>query len=214
MQVHPVEVWDLLDLLGLPPEWSAEAFLRFFDDMEQPNPSPEAMERMAWLFQAVERGYGQITTEDAQGLTDLSRLKANKVLRALRDSASIPRRQLETQERRAAIRIVRAHTPIRRLVSRHTRELLRRYFKAGTLTTPIADRRVEDCFVKMSSGERALYEAVEDYIAGTYNQAAAAERNAVGFVMTIYRRRLASSFRALGNTLQRTSGRHYSTTAG
>ena len=203
MQVHPVEVWDLLDLLGLPPEWTAEAFLRFFDDTEQPSPSPEAMERMARLFQAVERGYGPVATEDAQGLADLSRLKANKVLRALRGDASIPRRQLETPERRAAVRIVQAHTPIRRLVSRHTRELLRRYFKAGTLTTPIADRQVEDCFVTMSADERALYEAVDDYIAGTYNQAAAAQRNAVGFVMTIYRRRLASSFRALGNTLQR-----------
>ena len=203
MQVHPVEIWDLLDLLGLPPEWTAEAFLRFFDDLEQPNPSTDAMERMARLFQAVERDYGPITSEDARGLADLSRLKANKVLRALRDGSSIPRRQLETPERRAAVRIVQAHTPIRRLVSRHTRELLRRYFKAGTLTTPIADRSVEDRFVKMSVGERSLYEAVEDYISGTYNQAAAAERNAVGFVMTIYRRRLASSFRALGSTLQR-----------
>ncbi len=203
MQVHPVEIWDLLDLLGLPPEWTEEAFLRFFDDMEQPSPSPEALERMARLFRAVEFSYGPVAIEDAQHLANLSRLKANKVLRALRDDASIPRRQLETPERRAAVRIVQAHTPIRRLVSRHTRELLRRYFKAGTLTTPIADRRVEDCFIKMSAGERALYEAVEDYIAGTYNQAAAAERNAVGFVMTIYRRRLASSFRALDNTLQR-----------
>ncbi len=203
MQVHPVEVWDLLDLLGLPPEWTAEAFLRFFDDLEQPSPSPDAMERMARLFQAVERGYGPIATEDARGLADLSSLKANKVLRALRDGSSIPRRQLETLERQAAVRIVQAHTPIRQLVSRHTRELLRRYFKAGTLTTPIADRRVEDHFVKMSAGERALYDAVEDYISGTYNQAAVAERNAVGFVMTIYRRRLASSFRALGSTLQR-----------
>ena len=203
MQVHPVEVWDLLDLLGLPQEWTAEAFLSFFDDLEQPSPSPDAMERMARLFRAVEHSYGSITTEDARSLAELSRLKANKVLRALRDSSSIPRRQLETPERRAAVRIVQAHTPIRRLVSRHTRELLRRYFKAGTLTTPIADRQVEDRFVKMSAGERALYDAVEDYISGTYNQAAAAERNAVGFVMTIYRRRLASSFRALGNTLQR-----------
>ena len=83
MQVHPVEVWDLLDLLGLPPEWTAEAFLRFFDDMEQPSPSPEAMERMARLFQAVERRYGPVTTEDAQRLADLSRLKVNKVLRAV-----------------------------------------------------------------------------------------------------------------------------------
>ena len=55
----------------------------------------------------------------------------------------------------------------------------------------------------MTADERALYDAVEDYIASTYNQAAAAERTAVGFVMTIYRRRLASSFQALRATLQR-----------
>ena len=203
MQVHPVEVWDLLDLLGLPPEWSAEAFLRFFEDLEQPSPSSQALDRMSGLFRAVERSYGEVATEDAQRLTALSRFKANKVLRALRDPASIPRRQLETEERRAALRIVQAHTPIRRLVSRHTRELLRRYFKAGTLTTPIADRSVDDRFIDMTSEERALYGAVEEYIASTWNQAGAAERTAVGFVMTIYRRRLASSFHALRATLRK-----------
>ncbi len=147
MQVHPVEVWDLLNLLGLPPEWTAKAFLDFFDDMEQPNPSSDALDRMARLFQSVERVYGKVKTEDAQCLVDLSHLKAKKVLRALRDDASIPRRQLETPERRAAIKLMRANTPLRRLVSRHTRELLRRYFKAGMLTTPIADRRVEAHFL-------------------------------------------------------------------
>ena len=202
MQVHPVEVWDLLHLLGLPPEWTAKAFLNFFDDIEQPSPSSDALDRMARLFQSVERHFGEVKTEDAQRLAKLSRLKANKVLRALRDGASIPRRQLETTERRAAVNIMRAHTPLRRLVSRHTRELLRRYFKAGMLTTPIADRRVEDRFIEMTSEERALYDAVEDYITSTYNQASANERTAVGFVMTIYRRRLASSFSALRNTLQ------------
>ena len=55
----------------------------------------------------------------------------------------------------------------------------------------------------MTGDERELYDAVEDYIATTYNQAAADERTAVGFVMTIYRRRLASSFRALSATLER-----------
>ena len=203
MQVHPVEVWDLLDLLGLPPEWTADAFLRFFEDLEQPSPSAQALDRMAGLFRAVERSYGEVATADVQRLTALSRLKANKVLRALRDPASIPRRQLETEERRAALRIMQAHTPIRRLVSRHTRELLRRYFKAGMLTTPIAERSVKDCFVDMTPEERALYGAVEEYIASTYNQAGAAERTAVGFVMTIYRRRLASSFHALRTTLRK-----------
>ena len=203
MQVHPVEVWDLLHLLGLPPEWTAEAFLRFFEDLEQPSPSAQALDRMAGLFRAVERAYGEVATADAQRLTALSRFKANKVLRALRDAASIPRRQLETGERRAALRIVQAHTPLRRLVSRHTRALLRRYFQAGMLTTPIAERSVKDRFVDMTPEERALYGAVEEYIASTYNQAGAAERTAVGFVMTIYRRRLASSFHALRATLRK-----------
>ena len=204
MQVHPIEVWDLLNLLGLPPEWTADAFLRFFDDLDHPSPPPEAMERLARLFRAVEDDRTKVTADAAGRLTGLSPLKTNKVLRALRDPAGIPRRQLETAERRAALAVIRGHTPLRYLVSRHTRELLRRYFEAGMLTTPIAERRIEDRFIDMTADERGLYEAVEDYIASTYNQASADERSAVGFVMTIYRRRLASSFRALRITL----GRH------
>ena len=203
MQVHPVEVWDLLNLLGLPSEWSAKEFLRFFDDIGQPSPTAESLDRMAALFRSAERAYGEVDTADVQRLTDLSRLKSNKVLRALRDAASIPRRQLETAERRAAVEIMRANTPIRRLVSRHTRELLRRYFRAGMLTTLIAERQVEDRFLEMTDAERAIYEAVEDYIATTYSRARGRERTAVGFVMTVYRRRLASSFVALRETLRK-----------
>ena len=203
MQVHPVEVWDLLNLLGLPDDWTASAFLRFFEDIGQTSPSGDALERMARLFRAAERQFGALPAPYAQRITGLSALRANRVLRALRDRASIPRRQLETTERRAALAVMRSQTPVRHLVSRHTRELLRRYHSKGLLATPIAERRVEDRFVEMTADERALYDAVEDYIASTYNQAAADERTAVGFVMTIYRRRLASSFRALHTTLQR-----------
>ena len=71
------------------------------------------------------------------------------------------------------------------------------------LSTPIARRQVDDRFIELTAAERELYAAVEGYIAGTWNQAAAAERSAVGFVMTIYRRRLASSFQALRTTLER-----------
>ena len=201
MQVHPIEVWDLLNLLGLPPEWTEKAFLDFFDDLEQPNPSAKVLDRMASLFRAAERAHGGVLVADAQRLTELSRLKANKVLRALRGEASIPRRQLETSERRAAIQIMRANTPVRRLVSRNTRELLRRYFRAGTLSTPIAERRVEDRFLDLTADERAIYEAIEGYIASTYSRASGKERTAVGFVMTVYRRRIASSFAALRETL-------------
>jgi hypothetical protein len=70
------------------------------------------------------------------------------------------------------------------------------------MQTPIADREVDDRFIPLSMAEAKIYEAVENYISTTYNQASAKEKNAVGFVMTIYRRRLASSFQALRNTLE------------
>ena len=203
MQVHPIEVWDLLNLLGLPPEWTAGAFLTFFEDIAQPSPTPEAWERMARLYQATERDHGEVARETAERLTGSSSLRANQVLRALRDRASIPRRQLGTEERQAALKVIRAHTPIRRRVSRHTRELLRRHFESGNPSTPIATRHVEDRFLEMTDTERALYDAVNAYITSTYMKASSAERPAIGFVMTIYRRRLASSFQALHATLER-----------
>ena len=83
MQVHPIEVWDLLDLLGLPPEWTAPAFLDFFEQVNEPSPSAEALDRMARLFQAVEREQAPVSRDAVERLTGLSRLKAGTVLRAL-----------------------------------------------------------------------------------------------------------------------------------
>ena len=39
MQVHPVEVFDLLSLLGLPSEWGEQHLLRFFNEVLQDNPT-------------------------------------------------------------------------------------------------------------------------------------------------------------------------------
>lgn len=203
MQVHPVEVWDLLDLLGMPPEWSADSFVRFFDEADAPSPSHGAMDWMASMFRAAEAAYGPLTPEDLKRLDpQWSKLRAKKVLSALRDPSSIPRRKLENHERTLAIRTMRTNTPVARLISRHTRDLLRAYHKAGKISTRIADRDVVDRFVELSPPERALYEAVEDYISTTYDQASEKEKTAVGFVLTTYRKRLASSFFALRNTLE------------
>src|SRR5262249_40935669 len=57
MQVDPIEVWDLLSLLNLPPQWTENSFRRFFRIVEQPNPSPEAFDDLARLFQAAELQY-------------------------------------------------------------------------------------------------------------------------------------------------------------
>src|SRR6266567_438560 len=165
------------------------------------SPSHEDMEFLAAMFRVAERSFGPATEEDAKRFGATSSLQAKKILAALRDPAAIPRRRMEAAQRTVALRLIRAHSPVGRLVSRHTRELLRRYHKAGKLSTPIATRIVEDEFINLSDDEKRIYDAVEDYISTTYNQASPKEKNVVGFVMTIYRRRLASSFAALANTL-------------
>jgi hypothetical protein len=203
MQVHPLEVYDLLFLLDLPPEWNASAFQEFFRLAAKPEATADDLDRMASLFQAVERAYGETPLDEAmRRAPNRSALRAKRILRALRDGPSIPRRQLDAEDRKAAIALMRANTPVGRLVSRHTRDLLREYHRLGRLATPIASRHVEDRLLRMSDDEAAVYAAVEDYIATTYDNAAADERSSVGFVMTIYRRRLASSFFALRRTLE------------
>jgi hypothetical protein len=161
MQVHPVEVWDLLSLLGLPPEWHEHAFLKFCKAVDHPSPSHEDMEFLAAMFRATEQRYGPATEQDARRVGATSRLQAKRVLSALRDSAAIPRRQMDAATRGVALRVMRSQSPIGRLISRHTRDLLRRYHKAGTLQTPIADREVEDRFVPLSTDEARIADEAE-----------------------------------------------------
>ncbi len=86
-------------------------------------------------------------------------------------------------------------------MARHTRNLLREYHRRGLIDTPIATRDVRDVAFDMTPAEKAMYDALGDYIDQTYNNASPEKRSAVGFVLTIYQRRLASSFYALQQTL-------------
>jgi SNF2 family DNA or RNA helicase len=203
MQVHPVEVWDLLSLLAMPAAWSRGAFLEFFRKSGNTNPSHDDLEFLAALFRAAEAAFGPVPQDVAERrAVGKSSLKAKKVLRALRDVAATPRRQLSSDERRSAVAIMRAHTPVAGLISRHTRDLLREYHRRGMIDSPIATRMVVDEFLDMSPVEEEVYCALEEYISSTYNNAAQDKRSAVGFVMTTYRKRLASSVYALRQTLE------------
>ena len=197
MQMHPVELWDLLDLLGLPDEWHRDdgVFLRYFQRASG-NPSPEDLEYLAALFRSTEASFGEMAdTEAAQILPEVSPLKRKKVLRALRDVSAIPRKTMDADTRRAATCFLRAASPLRHRMIRNTRELLRRY------KLPVPKRDPREVVVEMTPAESALYTAVEDFIGDAYRAASPEKRSAVGFVMTVYRRRLASSFEALKRTL-------------
>lgn len=202
MQVHPVEVYDLLKLLGLPAAWSEGAFLQYFDILGREHQSHHEMEILAHLFRAVEANWGPVKPEALHRFTSGSSLVAKRVLGALRDEAKTKRETMSSSDRVVAMAVLRSHTPVSRLVSRNTRALLRAYYEAGKMSARVAQRKVGDEMLPLSAAERVVYEAVEDYIASTYNAAQQADRPAVGFVMTIYRRRLASSFHALRKTLE------------
>lgn len=134
-------------------------------------------------------------TAAAQFLPDISALKRKKVLRALRDVSAIPRKTLDADTRRAATKLLQAASPLRHRMVRNTRQLLRRY------KLPVPTRDPREIVVEMTADESALYTAVEDFIGDVYKAAPQEKRSAVGFVMTVYRRRLASSFEALKRTL-------------
>ena len=205
MQVHPVEIYDLLQILGIPKTWNERAFLDYFDWLGG-NPDEDRLHAMAMLFQITEAEYGPVSEGDVRRIgerLDLPDISMKKVLRALRDpNTNIPIKRLNTKQRRAAMAVLKAGNPIRHRMSRYTRNLLREYYKKGLLDSPIAERTVNDIAIDLTPPERALYEAVEDYISKAYQAASPEKRNAVGFVMTSYRRRVASSFHALRRTLE------------
>ncbi|WP_206432934.1 SNF2-related protein [Sphingomonas sp. ABOLH] len=208
LQTNGLELYDLLSLLGLPDEWTADDFERYFEALRQPNVPTHEFEACVALFQATERTYGELAETRAAGIgaggrnAPLSRVAVKTVLSALRGASSIKRRRLTPMERSAAIRILKGWTPIAALLSRHTRALLRRYKAAGKLDVRIATRDVRDRLVDMSGEERELYEATEKLITDAYANADEKKRAAVGFILTIYRKRLSSSFAALACSLR------------
>ena len=207
MQVSPLEVWDLLSLLGLPPQWTAENFTRFFRWVEQQNPDDATLAALAALWQSTVESYGAPPTSALPEVLCASSIKHRKVLKALGDRDPLSRRNLNVELRRAVLALARRWTPVQGLISRHSRNLLRAYQQQGAMMDlAIGRRHVDDRFLASSAQERALYDAVEDFISNQYaryRNAGARKRSAVGFVMTIYRRRLASSVAALVATLRK-----------
>ncbi|MCY4173478.1 MAG: SNF2-related protein [Cyanobacteria bacterium MAG CAR3_bin_5] len=206
MQVSPLEVWDLLNLLGLPPQWTEETFTHFFQWVDQKNPDDAILATLAELWRSTVERFGEAPSSAWPETLRNSSIKRRKALRALGDRDPLSRRNLDVELRRAVLALARRWTPVQGLISRHSRNLLRAYQQQGAMNLDIGQRRVEDRFLASSNQERILYDAVEDFISTQYAKAGARKRSAVGFVMTVYRRRLASSVAALVSTLEKRLG--------
>ena len=106
MQVHPVELWDLLNLLGVPPDWSSETFVKYFDVLGR-NPGEHELQMAARLFQVTEKGFGDTPESEIGRVADtveLGKIARKKVIAALREpDATIPLRRLNTKQRQATL---------------------------------------------------------------------------------------------------------------
>jgi len=204
MQIDPREVFDLLKLLGMGGRWGVERnFLSYFEELRLP------FEEIDWGFilgmlddyfatggewderfcRIAEERLGPVTWDQLRRLHSSSNYEA--VIRQLSATAQGVLRQMAAR-----------HTPIRRHVFRNTRTLLREYYKRGLLKDKIPYRDPKPEWIVMKPEEEQLYHRIEEYIQDYY-QKYEAERRGLGFIMTVYRRRLTSSFYAIEESLKR-----------
>ena len=209
MQVHPVEVWDLLRVVGIAGRWGAREaeFLRYYDELARP------YEERDWDFLLAMWGDHMLTdgtieetvektVKEQVGEVTYQKLRELPFLPTGRRTAAL---QLGPDERAALDLLLQRVTPVRRRMWRNTRALLRRYREKGLLRQNVPTRRPQNIWVplrKGAGGERELYERIDEYIADYY-QKYEGEKKGLGFVMAVYRRRLTSSFYALQRSLER-----------
>ena len=109
-------------------------------------------------------------------------------------------RLADPANRRALLRKMQETAPAKRLMSRHTRDLLESYQRDGLLNDRMPQRVVRSVPIRMNDAERELYDRIDDLVHACYDDPRRVNTTAMGFVMTIYRRRLGSSPRAYAQT--------------
>ncbi|MYB24505.1 MAG: hypothetical protein F4X37_05305 [Acidimicrobiia bacterium] len=208
LQAGSADLWDLLDLCELPPGWSdgPHTLERYFKQLQEPFGARDwgYLKRML-AAQVTAGGINGDAWGDIQQRLDWAsagRLEAFAHFGLPpSDRAAIPHEQRPLWDD-----WLRANTPVRRRVFRTTRATLKSYRRGGLLDAEVVipNRHVADEFLSLGEARR-LYERIDDYIARHYNAYLAAGGASVplGFIMTVYRRRLTSSFRAVRRSLQR-----------
>lgn len=212
MQVSPIEVWDLLKLFGLPGQWGTDPliFQHHHTNLHAIRTNPSAAN---WEL-ASELACSELAREPI-GLSlskkwkeKLGSVDYRKLVSAL-DNHRMLRQLAEERDDNgelkylpALLEILDHLTPLRRKMHRFSRETLKRYALEGIEIGRLAEREPEPIWTEMSAEESELYDKVEEYITDFYKKYEG-ERKGLGFVMTVYRRRLTSSFHALSESLKR-----------
>ncbi len=198
MQTAAWEPWDLLAVLGEGGAWLADfrtllAYYNVIHGLEHGNLlrlPPGESRRAAWLA-CSDKDF----PKPPDGFTPLaSDHEGDQRLRHVLPS-----------QKAAVSRWLRRGSPLARRMHRNTRNTLRQYHKRGLSSEQPPSREVIDRpynYQPLDGPERQLYDAIEKYIDKRFDELER-EKPGKGFVMTIYRRRAASSPHALRQSLER-----------
>lgn len=206
MQVHPVEVWDLLSTLGMGGRWGADedAFLSYFAQLRRPFDQVDWEFIFDMLHDYLDCGGELDASFRAEARLNLGPVNCEmlKELPRRPGKRAAILRQLGKKAEPFIVEMARRHTPLARYGFRNTRALLREYEKRGLMQSAVPVRKPRIKRVPMRSEEQALYERIDEYITHFYHKYEN-ERRGLGFIMTVYRRRLTSSFYAVSESLKR-----------
>ncbi len=204
LQTAAVELVDLLRQTGLTgPLADEHAFVRFYRELGKPADKDIAW---AWLAEQIKRTPEMPRTgaEDALAADIVRRLgpvPAEIVFRFGRDGVPAGQRtqELGAEGRQALKDWLRARGPVGQYVARHSRATLKAYRQRGLIGENLAERDVKPHVVDLDAEEQQLYDDLEALIDRLL--AAHGKRRGAGFVLTVYRRRLTSSWAAIHRTL-------------
>lgn len=211
MQMNPHEAWDLISLLGLRGLWaeSARDFIQYFENLRDTDYKLRDWQLLSRML------HDYFDDPGAERDTKLeSDVKAELGFVGAFDVTSLDNNppssdviaQMPSAKSHWMDEWLRRHTPMRDRVFRNTRQTMRAYQAAGIIPPEviIPVRHVSDEFIDLKPNERTLYDRIEQYIRRHYNAyQGTGSQQALGFIMTVYRRRLTSSFEAIKLSLRR-----------
>ena len=207
MQIDAIEIFDLLHLLGLEGHWSyGDNFCNYFESLQA-----KVKQETLKFWQIMSNDYFKRGGEPCSLLEKYLHKQDRVLAYKLRDTWQQGRKisdnkQLLTDDNfiNTSRQYLTANTPLKDLMFRHTRDTLRQYYRRGLLEKDIPTRIVQDNAIALEpQREVPLYQAVSDYVRHFYRLAQKDQRSCLGFLMTLYRKRLTSSFYAIKSSLQR-----------
>jgi hypothetical protein len=207
MQVDAIEIFDLLNLLGLEGHWSySDNFCNYFATLPG-----KVDEYVLNFWQEMAKAYfsngGYPCSNLEQYLQNNHRLISYQLRDLWQRGQKIVNAKKLTKDKELidlSRQYLTVNTPLKDLMFRHTRDTLKQYYQRGILDRDIPHRQVIDnAIVLESEREIPLYQAVSDYVRHFYRLAEKENRKALGFLMTLYRKRLTSSFYAIKESLKR-----------